>query len=134
MVPIGEIIYSLLLTNSTLVTALGGIGDPRIYPKRLPASPLLPAITYDLIDQDRIQSHSGNSNLNRARVQLTIWGDSYDSTQPVLDQLLTFIGYKATLGATRIDGILISPERENYESDTQVDQRMIDFILWYGSA
>lgn len=135
MLPIGEIFYTLLATNSTLVTLLGGAGDTlRIYPKRLPLDPSLPAITYDLIDQERKQSHSGYSGLNQARIQVTIWGEGYDSTQAILDQVLTFIGYKSILGATRIDGILATPERENYDTDTQVDQRMIDLMIWYGEA
>lgn len=72
------------LKQSSRVTALVA---ERIYPERLPESTsatpnTMPLITYQLLDEPVITTHS-NNNLFKAVVQIDAWGGGYKSAADV---------------------------------------------------
>ena len=63
---------SYVLADAT-VAALAGT---RMYPRRLPQGPTLPALVYQRVDTRRLHDFDGPDGLPRARVQIAAWASN----------------------------------------------------------
>ncbi|HJV92175.1 MAG TPA: DUF3168 domain-containing protein [Azonexus sp.] len=75
---IGPAIVQLLAAAP--VAAL--IGD-RVYPVRLPPEPVLPAVAYQVIGEDRAKAPRSRPGLVKSMVQLSVIGADYDEAHAV---------------------------------------------------
>lgn len=97
------------------VTALAGV---RMYPRKLPQGPTLPAIAYQRIDTRRLHDMAGADGLPRARVQLSMWATSAAAAEELAAAVLVRLdGYKGAWGSVTVgsclcvgDGDLDDPE------------------------
>lgn len=77
---LGEAIFAHLSHVAPLTALLRTSADApvRIYPIHLPQAPTYPAITYQIVSDERVFHHGGRSRLQLARVQFSIWGKDTD--------------------------------------------------------
>lgn len=128
-----------LVNSLTGVTALiGTLPTMRFYPVRLPQTqtPIYPAVTYQRIDDAFGYSHSGFSGLTVARIQLTIWSQTYfsgEAVEAVFRQTPPngLNGYRGTIDGVQIDYIFLSDGITDFEPTTQIHQRTIDLMIGY---
>lgn len=108
-----------LLTADSGVSALVG---SRVYPDKLPDSPTLPALTYQVASLTPRYAHSGDADLDTVRVQVNCWAVTRTTAVTVRDAVRTAVsGYRGTTG----DGTVfdrVSIENQNYEIDTSLNQ------------
>lgn len=67
----------LVLSADAGVVALFG-SPPRIYPNRLPEKPVLPAVSYRVLDTERIHHYGGPSGLAFPQYEFVAWGARND--------------------------------------------------------
>lgn len=119
-------IRDLALADPTIA----GLIAARWYPAPLPENPTYQAVTYQQISQVNESSHSGNSNLARTRLQLSLWGTSHTALVNLRDNLKRVLrDYRGTVGGIRIDRIIWSNELSTNDPITSVQQRIIDLVI-----
>jgi len=68
----------------------------RMYPRKLPQNPTLPALVYQRVDTRRLHVMEGPDGLPRARMQITAWASSVSglegTTEAVRERLDGFAG------------------------------------------
>ncbi|MDP9192299.1 MAG: DUF3168 domain-containing protein [Acidobacteriota bacterium] len=131
MADIRQAVFSQLSGTAGLSALIAS----RIYPKVLPQQPTMPAIVYQLIDNDREQVHRGQTTGTKARVQLTVWGNSEASVSAVKEQMrLAMIAAHGSVASVTIDGVTCEGEVEGYEPDTMRHFIALDFFVWHREA
>lgn len=125
------------LKNTAGITALV---STRIFPNKLPQTTTLPAITFQRISTPRVHTHdtSGAGGTAHPRIQIDVWGETYESCKDVTDAIRTALnGYKGTMGAVdpvTVQGALIDEERYDNSPDTGMQRIMSDYIVWHLEA
>lgn len=120
------------LANTAGVTALVGT---RVYPGLLPQQPTMPALVYQLINNDRVQVHRGQTTGAKARIQVTCWGNSEASVAAVKEQVrVAMIAMAGSVASVTIDGVVCEGEVEGFEPDTIRHYIALDFFVWHREA
>ena len=131
MADVREAVYTKL-SGTAGVSALVGT---RVYPKVMPQQPTMPALVYQMIDNNRTQVHRGQTTGAKARVQVTCWGSTTASCEAVSEQVrLAMIGAVGSVASVTIDGVVCEQETEGYEPDTQRHFIAMDFFVWHREA
>ena len=110
-----------------------------------------PYVTLNVISAPRSATHSGNDGMVAARVQVSIFSDTYGNTVALKDQIRALCNYANTIstpflgfkslpfnfggfaGGTDavIAKIMLANEIEGYESDTKTFTNFLDFMILY---
>lgn len=122
-------LVSYLLANSAVNAVFAG----RIYPMLIPdENDALPAIVYQLIDTERDYSHSGESNLREARLQVTAWATKYKTAKTSGKTLADALqAWKGVQGAITIETVFIDDENDLYDSDAKLYGLAIDILVTF---
>lgn len=137
MATFSEALKDLLNSYSGITALIGTLPNMRYYPLRLPQPPITyPSLTYQIISNDLTYSHQGFSNSTDARVQITIWSQTFKSGEALE---LAFKaqpptgpnGFKGTQSGVQFDRIFLVPGITNFEPSTQIHQRTIDLMIGY---
>lgn len=96
----------------------------------------LPTIIYQIISDTTQQTHDGYGGLATVRIQFTIWAASYTQAKQIRNMLRTvLLGFRGDMFGLHIGGIRTGgTDRDDWESETQVYQRIVDFIIDTGGA
>lgn len=70
-------IFTVLSGNEAVTDIVG----TRIYPLRIPQRGSLPAVVYQIITTDPVNSLDGDSGLDLLRLQIKTWADKYEDAQ-----------------------------------------------------
>lgn len=128
---VGYAIRTLALAD----TQIGNLVGTRWYPTPLPEKPTYPAITYQIVSENNVSSHQGNSNLAETRLQLNVWSSTYDGARTLKDHLKRVLrDFKGTVITDRIDRIIWANEQTTNDPVTQKQQRIIDLIIWHNTT
>lgn len=131
MADLRQAVYSQL----SGVAGVSALVASRIYPKVLPQQPTMPALVYQVIDNDRANVHRGQTTGARARVQVTCWGNTEASVSAVKDQVrLAMIAATGSIASVTIDGVSCEGEVEGFEPDTVRHWIALDFFIWHREA
>jgi len=115
-----------VLADAT-VTALAGV---RMYPRRLPQGPTLPAIAYQRIDTRREHDMDGPDGLPRARVQLSIWAASVAAAEELAAAVRGRLdGYKGAWGSVTVGSCLCVGERDLDDPETGRNAVVQDYMI-----
>lgn len=115
-------------------TQIGNLVATRWYPNPIPENPTYPLIGYQIISENNVSSHQGNSNLAETRLQLSVWGTTYDNAVTLKEHLKRVLrDYKGLVGSDRIDRIIWANELTTNDPITQKQQRIIDLIIWHNT-
>ena len=113
----------------------------RVYPMVLPLGVIMPAITYSIVSVMRYRTLSGFSNLIRPRLQLSIWGESYQQAYELEEVVLALLeGNPAIQWAdpggvneTKVQSCFSDNELDGYEPQSGLYRMIVDFILMHES-
>ena len=100
----------------------------RMYPVLRPESSALPANTYQLITLDQVENLSGrDGSLRNYRVQVDLWALKYS------DILLLDSAVRARMAtaATSFRSAMLPSGFDDYEPDTKLYRRMLEFSCWF---
>lgn len=87
----------------------------RVYPLSLPQRAVMPALTYQVISDVPVVSHSDaqdhdtftGTRYSVARVQFNCYGSTYDEAEALCDELLAYaVGYRGTWGDVEVDSVI----------------------------
>lgn len=132
---LNEALYAYLKSYAGLLALVGDC----IYPDVLPQNPTYPAITYQLISEEEIDTFQQPNTLIGPTYQFSCWGSTRASCQAVAKQLrLAFKNYSGVMGGA--GGVTVSGiEKINKSEDIFNDsdgriiayRTSIDFQIWY---
>lgn len=114
-----EILTALISGSPTLA---GG----RIYAMFLPDGVTIPAITYQRVGTESINSFAGSSELDHVRMQIDCWASGYAEAKAMaaeVRQRMQGSGFKA----------LLSNEFDDFEPDTERYRVSGDYLVWQKS-
>lgn len=114
---IEQTVLAALTTGSPLPTSAG----ERVYAILLPQNSPMPAISYQRVATDPDASLSGNSGLDRVRLQIDCWSYGYAETKALAAEVRAVMGGIGALLLMDLDGY--APEEKLYRST-------LDFSLW----
>lgn len=121
---IEKTIYSELIAAPALTALI----STRVYPLVLPEGCARPAIVIQKISTDGFNSLDGANDLEYPRFQFSCYGESYSSAVSVALQLKEAVKGSALLKE------YLSSERDDYEPETKLFRRTVDFMIWAVSA
>lgn len=118
----------MALVEEAIVTLLSGVAGGRVYAHNLARGVTLPAVTYMKVSGPRDQTMQGPSGLVSARIQVSSWAASYGAAKTLSDSVRQALdGYMGTTDGVRIGGIELVNETDQYESEPNVFQVIMDF-------
>ena len=113
------------LLASTAVTALT---STRLYPIFLPQNTTYPAQTYQRISTMPVNTISGYSYLENARIQIDSWATSYSAVKTLARETL-----KAMDSSTSYEAVL-EMEMDSYEPEVELYRVMQDYSCWQATT
>ena len=120
-----------IYTRLSGLAGLAALVDDRIYPKILEQNCTLPAITYQRVSSERISAMGVDTDIVRARFQISAWAETYTEMVAVAEQIrLALQRYRITTG-TKIDDCFMLPEVDLFEEEIRTFQRAMDFEIIY---
>ena len=116
------------LSNDTDVKALV---STRVYPLKLPQGWTLPAITYQLVSNERAHTLAGPSGRIRPRFQIDCWDDDYEDVKTLATAVRQCLdGFKDDSNTeSDIGGITLVGERDIWEEQIKLFRISMDFII-----
>lgn len=108
-------------------TVAGLIGD-RMHPSVRPEGGALPALVYQVTTRDQLQTHGGRADtLRNVRVQIDIWSSTYSA----LLALDAAVRARMETAANSFKSAMLPSGFDDYETDTKLYRRMLEFSCWY---
>lgn len=133
---IEEALFDYLSTNAGLSAILGAGANARVYPKRLPQNPTLPALVFQVVSSVPAYTHdqAGDppdpSAFLRNRVQFDLWATAYEGLLPLRDALFAGIsGFRGMMGTVKIESVFVVNEVDTFETDTGSARKVMDAIV-----
>jgi hypothetical protein len=128
MAQIEEVIVAKLTGHAGLAALVGA----RVYPAPLPQRPTLPAVTYQRISTEPIQTRdSAQANFERPRFQFDVWTDSQASRVAVAAQLRGALATIQQASNPQVDVTLLANAVEFYEAEGQRWRAVLDAFIWH---
>lgn len=126
-----ESAFRTLLANDAAVAALV---SARIYPRKLPQNPTLPALTYFRVSTLSEFSHDGPA-LEGPLFQVSVWSKSAEQAQQLaLAVKRAANGFRGFVGGVEIGGTFLRNHFELYEDTTEIYHHPLDFRVWFADA
>jgi len=129
-----EAIFDFLSTNAGIIAEV----DDRVFPKRLPQNPSLPAIVFQVVSSvpnytmDQAGDPPGTETFTKKRVQFDLWTETYEGLLPVRDALFAGIsGFRGMMGSVKIESVFMRNELDGFEPDTGSNRKIIDTMFGY---
>lgn len=113
-------IYSALAANATVAAKVGA----RIYPLIMPQNPTFPALTYQRISSNQINSLGGFSGLENPHIVINAWGTRYDTVKELAEDV------HVTMDAATAFKALMASDIDGYDPDTGLYMVSQDFSCW----
>jgi hypothetical protein len=130
----GSGIYAFLSTE---------LGHTRVYPLTLPQGATLPAITYQVVSEIPLNSHS-TAQLHptwtadrdgQTRVQLSVYARNYVEAEQVMAELKAAVtGFRGQWGDVEVHSALPDIGLDDYEPETKLWRRIVDVMVWHSSG
>jgi hypothetical protein len=96
----------------------------RVHPIKLPQNPVYPSITYSRVSTQRLVSHDGDSNLIKARLQISLWAARYEDAKELAAEVTQLL---QCLKADPIQVIFMTNEIDLYDDKVKVYQIAQDY-------
>ncbi|MEZ4684198.1 MAG: DUF3168 domain-containing protein [Caldilineaceae bacterium] len=120
-----ELLFEALTNDATVV----GLVTARVYPHKLPQSPTLPAVTYQLVS--RVPTEA-NTELFDCRVQLDCWSGTYAGATTLAIAVLNALRfYRKGDGGNTLLSIYDSNYIDDYDDEREIYRVIVDVIAMY---
>jgi len=103
------------------------VGD-RIWPVETPQGEKRPHCVYEQVSGGRRYSHSGYSNLQRPRMQVTCYADTYEAAKDIAAQVTEAL---ESWSAVNVNGVFQQNEIDMIDPATELKVVVVDFFIWY---
>lgn len=115
-------IVTTVVSDATLAALI----DTRIYPVKLPATPTLPAMTYQLVSDDPEPIQDG-PGMTTTRWRFRIWTKRYGELRPISDALHALFDARhvSPFRSSFADGMF-----EDYDTKSDRYWRIVDVLGW----
>lgn len=118
-------IYSAL-SGSTALTALV---SSSIYPDHRYQSDEVPAVVfYRAPGGERINDLQGYSGKENPVIEITAYADTVDARREVADAVISVMD-----AATAFNALLPSPPFDDYDDETKIYERTLQFSVWHST-
>ena len=112
--------------------AIAAVVGQRMYPRRLPQGPTLPALVYQRIDTRREHDMDGPDGLPRPRVQVTAWAASVQTATDLAAAVRERLdGFRGAWGDVMIGSCLCVGERDLDDPETGRNAVAQDYMIQY---
>lgn len=123
-----EALYARATAHAGLTALIG----TRVYPGTLPQSTALPAVAYSRISRSRESVMGVDTDLARARYQLTAFARTPLAAKNVIEQIRAcFQRWRGTAAAVVVDDVFISDDRDGYDQTLELHAPSIDILMHY---
>jgi len=119
-----EDFYTRLSTYPGLVALIGD----RIYPVEAPQGEKRQYCVYEQVSGGRRYSHSGYSNLQRPRMQVSCYAETYEAAKDIAAQVTAALESWFTL---KTGGNRQQNEIDMIDPATGLKVVVVDFFIWY---
>jgi len=117
-----------VLADPAIAAAVG----QRMYPRRLPQGPTLPALVYLRVDTRREHDMDGPDGLPRPRVQVTAWGANVQAATELAALVRVRLdGYRGAWGDVTVGSCLCVGERDLDDPETGRSAVAQDYMIQY---
>lgn len=118
------------------ITGANTSAASRVYWVERPQAAALPAVTLQIISDQRPQHMKGFDSLRGTLVQVDCWGDDYGAVTALKEAVLAAIVPENTLNGIRFDRAIIDSERDLGEQGTTkfIHRASFDLIVWWAAA
>lgn len=125
-------IEEFLFARLTNVTAITSVVGSRIYPIKMPDNVTLPAISYQLVAGEQIESTEGSSGLAAFVFQIDCWARGVAQVKALGEAVrLALQGFRGTQAGVVVNGVTEWSSFEDYDSDTQSYRLSSSCRLWH---
>lgn len=125
---------AFILADSTVLSLVSA----RMYPHKLPQSPTVPAISYEVISEVRGHTMGGRDKLPATRVQIDAWATTYAQASQLGDAILFRLdAYRGLLNgspSTEVSGVFADTQRTMFDSEPELHRVSRDFFLFHREA
>lgn len=119
-----------IVTTEPAKTKVGS----RVHPLVLPQTPTLPAVVYRRISIDPTHSHDGASDLDRSRVQVDAWADTYaEAREAAVAIRVTLDGQRGMWSGLWVSGVLLDGGDDHYEDEVAMWRARMDYRIWHAT-
>ncbi len=102
----------------------------RVYPIKLPQSPVYPAITYEIISTIPHRALAGDSDLERARARIHCWAATYSGAVDLAGKVRTAMAdFSGLMGTTTVRSVKFETWNDIFEDVPEVYRRVADFMI-----
>lgn len=120
-----EFVWAALTGDATVA----GLVVARVYPRKLPQSPTLPAITYTIIDDVATEA---NTELTDARIQLDCWSSTYAGSRVLATAVKRALRYyRRSHEGNTVLSIHEVNQRDDDDDERQIYRQILDVIAMY---
>ncbi len=127
---IAESLGQFLLDN-TAITAI----TSEIRPQVLPDDASYPALTYSMIDDERIRTLDGHSTLSTASFDIDCYAPQYAKARELADVVRAELdGYTGELGGHTAEQIDFDAASDYVEGQTKIYSVTMSVAIWYSEA
>lgn len=117
-----------VLADPAIAAAVG----QRMYPRRLPQGPTLPALVYLRVDTRREHDMDGPDGLPRPRVQVTAWAANVQAATELAALVRVRLdGYRGAWGDVTVGSCLCVGERDLDDPETGRSAVAQDYMIQY---
>jgi hypothetical protein len=107
---------------------LAALVADRIHPVIRPQEGVLPAVTYQVVSLDQVSALGGRSDtLRNIRLQVDCWGKAHSDVLSVESAVRA----RMDTAATSFRSVLSPGGLDDYEPDTKLYRRMLEFSVWF---
>jgi hypothetical protein len=114
---------------------ISALVDTRIYPSKIPEPGIFPAIAWNRVSTNRINTYdsfdTGSEAYSFARIQFDAWDKSFEGAIAVGEALLAALsGYGGVMSGELITAHAVN-EFDDHDSATKLFRRSLDFMVGY---
>lgn len=128
MPTVEDFLYNRLTSTSDVAAIVG----TRIYRVKMPDNPTLPAITYQTLSGELVESFDGASGLRMPVMGIDCWARTAGAVQDLAEKVRVALhGYSGSYSGLTIQKILEWSAVDLYDVDTDVFHVSCSCRVWY---
>ena len=118
---------------TSIYTVLDAALTESVYPQVLPQNPTVPAVTYNLDDDEESTLLDGTTEgLKQTLFTVDCWAATYAAAHTLADAVKTaLVGSTGTFGTVTADHLRKEREIDLFEADTRLHRVSLQFLLAY---
>ena len=102
----------------------------RVYPIKLPQSPVYPSLTYEIISTIPFRGLAGDSGLEQARARIHCWAETYTAAVDLATKVRTAVAdFSGLMGTTTVRSTKFETWNDIFEDVPEVYRRVADFMI-----